>query len=127
MLLRRLTAAFAPLLLCVLALSVFRWVDGWLGSGAFWAFAVKGAVLGGALALILPAAGVRARTTGLTGWLQLGSAVLVAVILYQYLETTGQVHLPVLASLMEFNGQVVLVESVAAGYMTATALWFRGR
>ena len=127
MLLRRLSAAFVPLLLCVLALAVFRWVDGWLGSGAFWAFALKGVLLGGALALILPAAGVRARTTGLTGWLLLGAAVLMAVILYQYLETAGAVHWPVLASLMEFNGQVVLVESVVTGYMAATALYFRGR
>ena len=127
MLLRRLTAAFAPLLLCVLVLTVFRWADGWLGSGAFWAFAVKGVLLGGALALILPAAGVRVRTTGLTGWLLVGAGALFAVILYQYLETTGQIHLPVLASLMEFNGQVVLVESVVMGYMAASALWFRGR
>lgn len=127
MLLRRLAAAFAPLLLCLLVLMVFRWVDGWLGSGAFWAFALKGVLLGGALALILPAAGVRARTTGLTGWLLLGAVVLMAVLLYQYLETTGAVHWPVLASLMEFNGQVVLVESVVMGYMAATALYFRGR
>ena len=127
MLLRRLAASFAPLLLCVLVLTVFRWVDGWLGSGVFWAFALKGIVLGGALALILPAAGVRARTTGLTGWLLLGAGVLLAAIVYQYLETTGAVHWPVLASLMEFNGQVVLVESVVMGYMAATALYFRGR
>ena len=84
-------------------------------------------LLGGALALILPAAGVRVRTTGLTGWLLVGAGALFAVILYQYLETTGQIHLPVLASLMEFNGQVVLVESVVMGYMAASALWFHGR
>jgi len=127
MLLRRLTAALCPLLLCVAELTVFRWIDGWLGSGSFWAFALKGGLLGGALALVLPAAGIRARTNGLTGWLVLGAALLLAVIVYQYLETTGAVHLPLLASVMEFNGQVVLVESTVMGYMTLTALWYRGR
>ena len=127
MLLRKLVTAFGPLLLCVAVTSLFRWIDGVLGSGAFWAFAFKGMLLGAALALILPAAGVRAHTAGLTGWLWLGAGVLMAAILYQYLESTGAVHFPVLRSIMTLNGQVVLVESTAMGYMAALALWRRGR
>ncbi len=125
MLLRKLVVAFCPLLLCVIVCAAFRWLDGLMGSTAFWAFALKGALLGAALCAVLPIAGVKARVTGLTGWLMLGAGILLLTVIYQYLETTGVVHLPVLASLMTFNGQVVLVESAAAGYMATAALWYR--
>ena len=51
MLLRKLVAALCPLLLCVITCAAFRWLDGWLGAGSFLAFAVKGLLLGAALAL----------------------------------------------------------------------------
>ena len=127
MLLRKLTAAFAPLLLCIVVCTAFRWVDGFLGSGSFWAFAVKGVLLGAALAISLRAAGVRAHTNGLAGWLFLGAAVLLGVLAYQYLETSGMVHVPALQAVMAFNGQVVLVESAVMGYMTAAGLLYRRR
>ena len=127
MLLRRMMAALGPLVVCVVACTVFRWLEGWLGSMDFWSFAAKGAVLGAALALVLPCAGVRAHTTGLTGWMLLGAFLMLAVIVYQYLETTGALHWPVVASMMEINGQVFLVESTVGGYMTAAALWYRRR
>ena len=94
MLLRKLTVAFAPLLLCIVVCTAFRWADGLWGSGSFLAFAAKGVLLGAALALILPAAGVRAHTSGLSGWLFLGAAVLLSALGYQYLETAGMVHVP---------------------------------
>ena len=125
MLLRKLVTALCPLLLCILVCTAFRWIDGLMGSGAFWAFALKGALLGAALSLILPISGVRARTNGLTGWLWLGAGLLLAAVIYQYMETTGAVHLPVLKSIMTVNGQVVLVESAAMGYMAALAIWKR--
>lgn len=125
MILRKLVTALCPLLLCVLVCTAFRWIDGLMGSGAFWAFALKGALLGAALSLILPISGVRARTNGLTGWLWLGAGLLLAAVIYQYMETTGAVHLPVLKSIMTVNGQVVLVESAAMGYMAALAIWKR--
>lgn len=127
MLLRKMVAALCPLMLCALVCTVFRWIDGLMGSGAFWAFVIKGVLLGAALALVLPAAGVRAHTNGLTGWLWLGAGLLFAAVMYQYLETEGVLHLPVLASMMAFNGQVVLVESTAMGYMASAALWYRRR
>ena len=127
MLLRKLVAAFCPLLLCAVVCLLMRWVDGWLGSGSFWAFALKGAALGAALALTLPAAGVKAHTNGLAGWLLLGAALPMAVVVYQYLETAGAVHVPVLRAMLPFNGQVVLAESAVAGYLTACGLWYRKR
>ena len=127
MLLRKLLVAFGPLLLCAVVCAVFRWLDGLLGAGAFWAFSLKGAALGAALALIMPVAGVRARTSGLTGWLLLGAGALLAAIICQYLESNGAVHWPVLASLLPFNGQIVLVESAVMGYMTMLACWHRRR
>ena len=66
MLLRKLTAAFGPLLLCVAVCAVFRWLDGLLAAGLFWSFLLKGAALGAALALALPLAGVKLFTNGLT-------------------------------------------------------------
>lgn len=127
MLLRKLMAAICPLALCAVVCTLFRWLDGALGSSHFWAFALKGALLGAALALILPIAGVRARTNGLAGWLLAGAALLAAALLYQYLESTGAMHVPLLKALLSFNGQVVLVEGAAAGYLTAAGLLYRRR
>ena len=127
MLLRKLIAAVCPLAICGLVCSVFRWLDGTMGSTAYGSFVLKGVLLGAALAMTLPIAGVRAYTNGLCGWLLAGAALMGAVLLYQYLETTGAVHLPVLSVLLTVNGQVVLVESAAMGYLTAAGLWYRKR
>lgn len=127
MLLRKMAAALCPLLVCTAVCTAFRWVDGWLGSSGFLAFALKGALLGAALGLTLPAAGVRAHTNGLTGWLFLGAALLLLALAYQYLETAGVVHVPVLQAIFAFNGQVVLVEASAMGYLTTVGLLYRRR
>ena len=127
MLLRKLLAALGPLALCAVVCTVFKWLDGWLGSGHFWAFAIKGALLGAALALTLPIAGIRARTNGLAGWLLLGAGLVLAALAYQYLESTGAVHMPLLRALLGFNGQVVLVEGAAMGYLTTAGLLYRRR
>lgn len=127
MLLRRLVAALGPLLLCVLVCAVFRWLDGLMGAAGFLAFLVKGLLLGVALALTLPLAGVRARTNGLTGWLLLGAALLAAVLAYQYLETEGLISVPVLRAVLSINGQVVLTGGAALGYLCTTAVLYRPR
>lgn len=127
MLLRKLAAALGPVAVCAAVCTVFRWLDGWLGSTGFWAFALKGVVLGAALALTLPLAGVHARTTGLTGWLFAGAAVLLMVLGYQYLESIGAVNVSLLRALLSFNGQVVLVEGAAMGYLLLAGLWYRRR
>lgn len=125
MLLRKLTAALLPLLLCVVFCAALRLLDGWLGAGGFWAFALKGVLLGGLLALVLPIAGVRAHTNGLTPWLFTGAGILLAVLLYQYMETIGTLHSAFLSSLLTVNGQVVLVESAFMGYLTAVGAIYR--
>ena len=125
MLLRKLTAALLPLLLCVVFCAALRLLDGWLGAGGFWVFALKGVLLGGLLALVLPIAGVRAHTNGLTPWLFTGAGILLAVLLYQYMETIGTLHSAFLSSLLTVNGQVVLVESAFMGYLTAVGAIYR--
>ena len=127
MLLRRLVAALGPLLLCVLVCAVFRWLDGMIGAASFLAFLLKGALLGAALALALPLAGIRARTNGLTGWLLLGAGILAVALAYQYLETEGLVSVPVLRAVLSINGQVVLTEGAALGYLCTTAVLYRPR
>ncbi|MDY2655936.1 MAG: hypothetical protein SOV75_02895 [Candidatus Limiplasma sp.] len=127
MLLRRLVAALGPLLLCVLVCAVFRWLDGMMEAASFLAFLIKGVLLGAALALTLPLAGVRARTNGLTGWLLLGAGILAAALAYQYLETEGLVSVPVLRAMLSINGQVVLTEGAAFGYLCTTAALYRPR
>lgn len=127
MLLRKLIVAVCPLAICGLVCSLFRWLDGAMGSTAYGSFVLKGVLLGAALALTLPIAGVKAYTNGLCGWLLLGAGLMAAVLLYQYLETTGVVNVPVLGTLMAVNGQVVLVESAATGYLLAAGLWYRKR
>ena len=125
MLLRKLTAALLPLLLCVVFCAALRLLDGWLGAGGFWVFALKGVLLGGLLALVLPIAGVSAHTNGLTPWLFTGAGILLAVLLYQYMETIGTLHSAFLSSLLTVNGQVVLVESAFMGYLTAVGAIYR--
>ena len=125
MLLRKLTAALLPLLLCVVFCAALRLLDGWLGAGGFWAFALKGVLLGGLLALVLPIAGVRAHTNGLTPWLFTGAGILLAFLLYQYMETIGTLHSAFLSSLLTVNGQVILVESAFMGYLTAAGAIYR--
>lgn len=125
MLLRKLVAALAPLLLCVLVCAAFRWLDGLAWAGGFFGFALKGLLLGAALALVLPLAGISARTNGLVLWLLLGAGLCLLTLVYQYLETVGAVHWPVLAGLVGINGQVVLVEGAVTGFLVATALLYR--
>ena len=117
MLLRKLVAALCPLLLCIVLCLLYRWLDGVLAAGLFGSFLLKGLLLGVALALIIPLAGLRCHAKGLQPWLYVG---------YQYLETIGAVHSQLLLSLFTLNGQVILVESAAAGFMTVTALLVKG-
>lgn len=127
MLLRKLTAAFCPLLLCVALCALLRLLDGWLGSGSFLAFLLKGLLLGGALALTLPAAGIKAHTNGLAPWMFAGAALLAAVLIYQYLEAMGLWHSDFLNAVITINGQVVLVEGGFLAYLTVAALLYRRR
>ena len=127
MFLRKLFAVLCPFLVVAAVCALFRWVDGWLGATAYAAYVLKGSILGAALAFMLPIAGVRAFTNGLCGWLLAGAVLMGAVLVYQYLETAGAVNVPLLRALLTINGQVVLVESAAMGYLAAAGFWYRKR
>ncbi|MDD3334243.1 MAG: hypothetical protein PHI98_01880 [Eubacteriales bacterium] len=127
MLLRKLAAAFCPLLLCLITCMIYHWLDTLMSAGSFWSFLLKGMALGLCAALVLPAAGVKHYTNGLTPWLLVGAAVLLLLLLYQYLESIGAVHSELLLTVLTINGQVVLVESTVMGFMLTTALLNRRR
>lgn len=121
MFLRRLMAVVCPALMCLICCLLFRWLDRLIGAGEFLSFVIKGLLLGVAIALILPAAGITARSSGLSGWLYGAAALMLATLVYQYLENSGAVHVPVLSQLISINGQVVFAQSAVLGFLVLTA------
>lgn len=126
MLLRKLLAALGPPLLCAATCALYRWMDTWLAAGYF-SFLLKGLLLGACLALIPPVAGARTRLTGLSGWLLAGAGLLAAVLIYQYLESTGAVRWPAVLAVVGLGGQSVLAESAALGFAVTACATYRGR
>jgi len=126
MFLRKLVAAVCPLLYCILLSIVFRWLDGIRWLNAFWGFAVKGLLLGVALALILPAGGVSSRMNGLQPWLLGGAGLLVGLMLLEYLSFAGVIR-SALLTLMGVEPQLVLAEGAAVGFMLVTVFLNRRR
>ncbi|NLO84930.1 MAG: hypothetical protein GX096_05830 [Clostridiales bacterium] len=127
MLLRKLVAALCPLLLCLLTCVAFRWLDGMGGLASFFAFVIKGVLLGVCVALILPIAGVSMRTNGLMPWLLGGAGLLLIVVIFQYLQSVNVIHAQLLRSMLTVNGQVLLVEGAVMGYMATMGLMLRRR
>ncbi len=125
MVLRKVVAAGSPLLACILLSIVFRWLDSMAWLSAFWSFAIKGALLGVALALILPAAGVSSRMNGLQAWVLVGAGLLVALLLLQYLAFVGILQLALLDALGK-HFQLVLAEGAAVGFLLVTT-WINRR
>ena len=121
MLMRKLFVVAGPLLLCLLTCLLFRWLDALSVLGSFFQFALKGVLLGVGLALMLPVSGITYRNTGLTGWLFAAAGLLLATLTLQYLETVGALNWALLRAVIGVNGQVVLAESTAAGFLTLTA------
>lgn len=125
MLLRKLTAAFAPLVVCLAVLAVYRLLDGFLSAENFFSLFIKGALLGLTLALVLPAAGLRYRTIGLTLWLYIGAGVLGLLLVYQALQSFQVIRLHIPLLLLDKNPMVTLVESAVMTYMLLTAVFGR--
>ena len=123
MLMRKIVAALCPLLLCLVTCVLYRWLDGLLAQGDFFLFLLKGILLGVCVALLLPLAGISARNNGLIRLLYVAAGLLLVFLVYQYLETVGVVHWPILKSIVSINGQVVLVESTVMGFLTVTAMF----
>lgn len=126
MFLRKLVAAVCPLLLCILLSIALRWMDGLSWLSGFWGYAIKGLLLGFALALILPAGGVKSHMNGLQPWFLGGVGLLVALILLQYLAFAGVLRL-LLLELLGLNPQMVLIEGTAVGFMLVTVILNRRR
>ena len=122
MFLRKLLAVVCPALMCLVCCVVFRWLDTLMAATEFWSLALKGVLLGIAIALLLPIAGISTRNNGLIPWLYGAAALLLALLVYQRLETAGVVHVPVLLALISINGQVLLAESATLGFLVITAL-----
>lgn len=127
MLLRKLVAALCPLLLCLLTCVAFRWLDGMGGLAPFFAFVIKGVLLGVCVALIVPIAGVSMRTNGLMPWLLGGAGLLLIVVIFQYLQSVNVIQAQLLRSMLTVNGQVLLVEGTVMGYMLTMGLMLRRR
>ena len=127
MLLRKLVAGLAPLLLCLLTCAFFHWLDNRMPGGGFLPFALKGFVLGLCVGLLLPVAGITARTNGLARWLYVAAGILSLLLFYQYLEASRIVHWPILESLITINSQVIFAESTVVGFLLLTAFLNRNR
>ena len=127
MLMRRLLAVFGPIVLCLLTCAVFMWLDRWFAPGSFFLYALKGIVLGLCVALVLPAAGISAKNTGLTPMLFIGAGLLLLTLVYQYMETVGAVSVPALRATLSINAQVVLIESTVMGYLALAGVLNRRR
>jgi hypothetical protein len=121
MLMRKLLVVLGPLLLCLLTCTLFRWLDAMVTLGSFFQFALKGALLGVCVALLLPIAGIACHNTGLTGWLFVTAALLLVILTLQYLDTAGTLRWPLLRAVLGVNGQVVLAESTVLGFTALTA------
>ena len=118
MFLRKLTVLVAPLLLA-LGLCLLFPVMGGLG---FWSNVLKGLLLDGVLALLLPVSGAGRKREPFAGLLWVPAVVLALVVTYQYLESIGTVNWPVLSMLTTRDGQVVMVECALTGYMAAQCI-----
>lgn len=127
MLLRKLTAAFAPLLMCLAMLAVYRWLDSLMGAQMFFSLLVKGLLLGVLLAVALPAAGLKCWHNGLTGWLYLGAGLFFVLLALQGLRFYGVIRLDISLLLLDTNPMVTLVEAAVMSFMALTAFLSRKR
>lgn len=127
MLLRKLVVVLVPLLLVMVTVTLFRWLNGWMEAGSFFLFILEGLLLGACIALLLPVAGISGRTNGLARWLFAAAGALVLLVLYQYLETVHVVQWPVIRALFSINGQALLVEGAVLGFVLITGIINRKR
>jgi len=113
MFLRKLTVILVPLgmllILCLLT-PLFS------ASGAFFGSLFLGAVLGIMLGLLLPLAGATRLREPFAWLLWIPAAVILLVLLYQYLSTLG-VDVPLLRLLAVNDSRIITVEAAFAAYM----------
>ena len=88
---------------------------------AFFGSLLLGALLGVALALLLPLAGATKLREPFAYLLWIPAALILAVLLYQYLASMGM-EIPVLRLLATNDSRVITVEGAFASYMIAFSL-----
>ncbi len=115
---RKLVVIFVPLALAAVLCRVLPLLDG-LG---FFSNVLRGALLGGALALLLPLSGAGKRKEPFGYLLWVPALLLALAVVYQYGAATLGWRTPVLSLLSTQSGQVILVECAFVGYMTVTCL-----
>ena len=112
---RKLTVLAVPL---ALMLAVCLLVPVLSGLGPFCGSVVLGALLGVALALLLPLAGATRLREPFAHLLWIPAAVTLAVLISQYLSSMG-VNIPLLRLLSTLDTRIITVESAFAAYMIA--------
>lgn len=117
MFVRKLVVIVVPLLLAAL----LCWVFPYLMTLGFWTNVLMGAILGGALALLLPLSGASKRREPFAGLLWVPLLTLCAVVAAQYMESIG-IEVPVLGLFRTDQAQTVLVESAFIGYMAVQVI-----
>ena len=113
MFVRKLTVILVPLgmvLLLCLATPLLA------ALGAFWGSLVLGLLLGILLGLLLPRAGATRLREPFAWLLWIPAAILLLVLLYQYLATLG-VSVPLLRLLAVNDSRIITLESAFAAYM----------
>jgi len=113
MFIRKLTVILVPLgmvLLLCLATPLLA------ALGAFWGSLVLGLLLGILLGLLLPLAGATRLREPFAWLLWVPAAILLLVLLYQYLATLG-VSVPLLRLLAVNDSRIITLESAFAAYM----------
>lgn len=127
MLLRKMTAAFAPLVMCLAMLTIYRWLDGLMGAQMFFSLLAKGMLLGILLAASLPAVGLKCYHNGLTGWLYLGAGFFLLLLILHGLRFYGVIHLEIPLLLLDTNPMVTFTESAIMSFLALTAYLNRKR
>lgn len=115
---RKLVVVIVPLLLVALLCQVFPLFD----SLGFFSNVIQGALVGAALALLLPLSGAGKRKEPFGNLLWLPAFLLVLVVGYQYGAAFLGWQAPLLSLLTTRNGQVIWIECAFIGYMTITCL-----
>ena len=118
MFLRKLTVMVLPLLMTAGVCLLLQLLNG-LG---FFSWALGGLILGAVLALLLPLSGATSRKEPFASLLWVPLLVLILVVAYQYLHTSGILVLPVLSMLATTQTIVILVECAFIGFMACTSL-----
>ena len=115
---RKLAVVLIPLLLA----AGVCWLFPLAGSLGFFSNVVRGLLLGGALALLLPLSGAGKRKEPFGHLLWAPALALAAAVGYQYGASAWGWDAPLLAGLATQNGQVVLVECAFCAFMAVTCL-----